>query len=185
MASLYEMANEWSIRDLKKEYSRLRWNFLKQITRLAEAQPNNKKAAQYLKGGYKYPLEIAKIKELKGRKNWTEKEFRADWAVRVAELQGLTQAKTLSLSGQREIRNSIISSLNNAGYTSINRKNFNKFTSLMNFLKSQGVLPELYEGTNFTEQVNDWIDGGLVTDLKLSQYIEQFEAEVESIDLFG
>lgn len=179
------MANEWSIRELKKEYTRLRDQFSKQIKRLAKAQPKNKKAAQFLEGGKKFQRTIREIENLYGRKNWTEKAIREDWAVRVAELQGLTQAKTLSLSGQREVRNRIIKSLNAAGYTSINKANFSKFSSLMAFLKDQGVLPDLYEGTNFNEQVDTWIDGGILSDPKLSKYIKDFEAYVESIDLFN
>lgn len=183
MPSLYEMANEWSVRELKREYNRLRNQFKKQIERLAEVDSGPKVRA-YMKGGYKHPKWISEIENLPGRKNWSEKAIKEDWATRVAELQGLTKARSLSISGRKAIRRDTIKTLQEIGYKNINNNNFDKFTSFMNFAKAQGVLDE-YNSKKRAEAFDEWINGGIVSDPELGKYIEEWNAAVESIDLFS
>ena len=183
MPNLYEMANEWSIRDLKREYTRLRNQFKKRIERLSKVDSGPKVRA-YMKGGYKYPKWVSEIENLPGRKKWTEKAIKEDWATRVAELQGMTEARSLSISGRKAIRRETIKTLQDMGYTSINNKNFDKFTSFMNFAKAQGVLDE-YDSKKKAEAFDEWISGGVVSDSEIGKYIEEWNAAVESIDLFS
>lgn len=183
MASLYEMANDWSVRELKREYSRLRDQFQKQIGRLAKVDTSARIQA-FTKGGYKFQRTIKEVENLRGRQNWSEKAIREDWARRVAELKGLTEARSLSLSGRKQIRKDTIQALKDQGFNSITEKNFDKFTSFMNFAKAQGVLNE-YESSNVAEAFNDWLESGILQDETLGGYIEEWNAAVESVDLFG
>ena len=183
MPSLYEMASEWSIRELKKEYTRLRDQFQKQIGRLAKVDTGPKVQA-FMKGGYKFQRTIKEIENLRGRQTWSEKAIREDWARRVAELKGLTEARSLSLSGRKAIRRDTIQSLKEQGFTSINEKNFDKFASFMNFAKAQGVLNE-YESASVAEAFDDWISSGVLQDETLGAFLDEWQATIRSIDLFG
>lgn len=183
MPSLYEMANEWSVRELKREYNRLRNQFKKQIERLAEVD-NSPKVRAYMKGGYKHPKWISEIENLPGRKNWSEKAIKEDWAVRVAELKGRTESRSLSISGRKAIRRETIKTLQDMGYTSINNKNFDKFTSFMNFAKAQGILEE-YDSDKTAQAFDEWLNGGVISDSEIGKYIEEWNAAVESVDLFS
>lgn len=182
MPSVYEMSKEWSINQLKKEYTRLRNIFQKQIGRLA-AIDNSPKIQAYLKGGYKYQRTIADIESISGRSKWSEKAIKEDWAVRVAELRGRTQARSLSISGRKAIRKEIINSLKEQGFTGINNTNFDKFTSFMNYCKDQGILDE-YDSHVVAEAFDQWITGGIVENDDLLQIIEEWNDTVESWDLF-
>ena len=73
MPSVYEYATEWTIPQLKKEYTRLRDAFQKQIGRLAQVDQSRKIQA-FLPGGYKHQRTIKEIENLRGRKNWSEKQ---------------------------------------------------------------------------------------------------------------
>ena len=183
MPSLYEMANEWSIRELKREYTRLRDQFKKQIERLAKVDSGPKVRA-YMKGGYKYPKMISEIENLPGRQKWSEKAIKEDWATRVAELRGRTEARSLSISGRKAIRRETIKTLQDMGYTSINNKNFDKFTSFMNFAKAQGILEE-YDSDKTAQAFDEWLNGGVISDSEIGKYIEEWNAAVESVDLFS
>lgn len=182
MPSVYEYSREWSVSRLKKEYSRLRAQFDKQIKRLSKFDQSPKIQA-YLPGGYKNPRTIKDIESLRGRKDWSEKAIREDWAVRVAELKGLTKARSLSLSGKKAIRKDIIKSLQKDGYTSINNKNFDKFTSFMNFAKSTGVIEE-FGSKETAEAFDTYLKGGIIENPDLAQIIQEWESTVESYDLF-
>ena len=182
MPSVYEMSKDWSVGQLKKEYTRLRNIFQKQIKRLAEVDKTPKIQA-FLPGGYKYTKTIKDVESLKGRQNWSERALKEDWAVRVAELKSLTQARSLSISGRKAIRKDAIESLNNAGFTGINNANFDKFTSFMNFAKEQGVLDQ-YDSDTVAEAFDQWINGGIVENEDLQGIIEEWNGAVESIDLF-
>ena len=183
MPSLYEYATDWSTKELKKEYTRLRDQFQKQIGRLAKVDTSSRVTA-FLEGGYKYQRKIKEIENLRGRQHWSEKAIREDWARRVAELKSLTEARSLSLSGRKAIRKDTIQQLQEQGFTSINNKNFDKFTSFMNFAKAQGVLDE-YDSNNVAEAFDDWLSGGILEDSTLAGIIQEWEAVAESIDLFG
>ena len=182
MPSVYEYATEWTEKDLKKEYTRLRNQFQKQIGRLAQVDLSQKVQA-FLPGGYKFQRTIKDIEQLRGRKNWSEKARKEDWARRVAELQQLTEARSLSLSGRKKIRQETIQSLKEQGFESINNKNFDKFTSFMNWAKRNGVLDE-YESNQVAESFDQWIAGGIVDDEELGALIQEWEDTVESVDLF-
>ena len=103
MPSVYEYATQWSEKDLKKEYTRLRDQFQKQIGRLAEKDQSARVKA-FLPSGYKYQKTIKEIENLRGRKGWSEKSRREDWARRIAELRELRSARSLSISGRKKIR---------------------------------------------------------------------------------
>lgn len=183
MPNLYQMASEWSTKELKKEYTRLRSRFVKQIERLSAARPNDRKVKIYGKGGYKYPLEIAKIESTKGRAGKDEKYIKEDWAFRVAELQQMVNAPSLSLSGRQRTKRKIITSLQESGYK-INNKNFDLYTSFMNFINEK--YSEFYE-PRYAEIFAEWINGGKVTDSDMEKYIAQWEEwkkKKESEDLF-
>lgn len=182
MPSVYEYATEWSVRELKKEYTKLRNQFQKQIGRLAKVDQSTR-VQQFLPGGYKFQKTIKDIENLRGRQNWTEKAVKEDWAMRVSELKQLTQARSLSLSGRKLIRKEAIQTLRESGYSSITASNFDKFVSFMNFAKSQGVLDE-YDSNQIAEAFNDWSSGGMIQDETLAGYIEEWQAASESIDLF-
>ena len=182
MPSLYEYATDWSTKALKKEYTRLRDQFVKQIQRLGEAKPEDKKAQLYGKEGKKYPKKISVIESLPYRKTMTEKEIRNDWAVRVAELEQLTKAPSLSLAGRRKTRRKIIKSLNAAGYKSINNKNFDDFYDFMNFIMDR--YKEYYK-TEYAEDFANWLAGGVVSDPKLKEYIDDWKKnKKDHVDIF-
>lgn len=181
--NLYEMATEWSTKELKREYTRLRDKFQKQIGRLSKVD-KSPRIQSFLPGGYKFQRTIKEVENLRGRQSWTEKAIREDWARRVAELQGLTEARSLSISGRKAIRRDTIEALQDMGYTNINNKNFDKFTSFMNFAKAQGVLKE-YDSSSVADAFNDWLDGGVLSDSDIGDYIGEWNAAVESVDLFG
>lgn len=183
MPSLYEMANEWSVRELKREYTRLRNQFKKQIERLSKVDTSPKVQA-FMKGGYKFQRTIKEIENLRGRQTWSEKAIKEDWATRVAELQGLTKARSLSISGRKAIRRDTIKTLQEIGYKNINNNNFDKFVSFMNFAKAQGVLDE-YDSKKKAEAFDEWLNGGVVSDPEIGKYIEEWSATVESVDLFN
>lgn len=183
MPSLLEYATEWSIAGIRHEYSILRTNFIHQIERLY-AKTGDPTLKPYLKGGYKFPRQIKDIENLKGRKNWTEKAKREDWAFRLTELQQLASRRLLSITGRKEIRKSSIASLQQQGYTSITDKNYNRFISFMNWAKGMGVLDE-YDSHVVLEAFDTWIDGGIVENETLMAYIEQWQSDSESIDLFS
>ena len=183
MPSVYEMSKDWSVKELKKEYSRLRDQFQKQIQRLSKVDQTPKIQA-FLPGGYKYTKTIKDVESLRGRQNWSERAVKEDWAVRVAELKSLTQARSLSISGRKAIRKDAIESLHNAGFSAINNANFDQFTSFMNFAKEQGVL-DLYDSDTVAEAFDHWVNGGIVENEDLQGIIAEWNGTVESIDLFG
>lgn len=183
MPSLMEYAQEWSIRDLKKEYTRLRNKFQKQIGRLAQVDPSAR-VKSFLPGGYKFQRTIKEIENLRGRQHWSEKAKREDWARRLTELRGLTEARSLSLSGRRQIRKDAIQQLRDDGFDNINEGNFDKFTSFMNFAKAQGVLNQ-YDSNEVAEAFDQWISGGLLEDNELGDYIAEWQDTAEAIDLFN
>lgn len=183
MASLYEMATEWSLPKLKKEYTKLRDAFQKQIGRLSQVDQSRKIQA-FLPGGYKHQRTIKEIENLRGRKNWSEKAKREDWARRVAELQELRSSRSLSISGRKAIRKDRIQSLKKQGLTSINNSNYDKFVSFMTWAKDSGVLDE-YGSDQVAEAFDQWISGGLVENEELADYLEEWQSDVESADLFN
>lgn len=183
MPSLLEYATEWSIARIKKEYSKQRTNFIHQIERLYE-KTGDPTLKPYLKGRYKYPRQIKDIENLKGRKNWTEKATREDWAFRLSELQQLQARRLLSITGRKAIRKDTIKGLQDRGFKSINDSNFNRFTSFMNWAKDLGVLDE-YESQVVAEAFDQWVSGGIVENETLLAYINQWQSDVESIDLFS
>ena len=176
-----EYAQEWTIRDLKKEYTRLRNKFQKQIKRLAGVDPSPRVMA-YMPGGYKFQRTITEIENLPGRQKWSEKSKREDWARRLTELRGMTEARSLSLSGRKQIRKDAIRQLQAEGYN-ITEKNYDKFVSFMNFCKAQGVLDQ-YDSDFVAESFDQWMSGGLLEDNELGEYIELWQDTVDAIDLF-
>lgn len=183
MPSLLEYATEWSIAQIKKEYSKQRTNFIHQIERLYK-KTGDPTLKPYLKEGYKYPRKIQDIENLKGRKNWTDKTIREDWAFRLSELQQLQARRLLSITGRKAIRNDTIKALQDLGLQSINDSNFDRFTSFMNWAKAMGVLDE-YDSHLVAEAFDQWINGGIVDNETLLSYINQWQSNVESIDLFS
>lgn len=183
MPSVYEYANEWSIRDLKKEYTKLRNQFQKQIGRLA-AVDQSQKVQSFLPGGYKFQRKIKDIENLRGRKNWSEKAIREDWARRVSELQQLTKARSLSLSGRKAIRKDTIQALKEQGYENINNSNFDKFVNFMNYAKRNGVLDE-YNSETVAESFDQWLSGGILDNEELSIIIQEWDEAADAIDLFS
>lgn len=182
MPSVYEYATEWSEKDLKKEYTRLRDQFQKQIGRLAEKDQSARVQA-FLPGGYKYQKTIKDIENLRGRKNWTERSRREDWARRIAELKELRSARSLSISGRKAIRKETIQTLKEEGLTGINSSNYDQFVNFMNFAKAQGLL-EQYDSQQIAEAFNDWVEGGILENDELAAYIEEWSADVGAVDLF-
>lgn len=186
MPSVYEYATEWSVEQMKKEYTKTRNIFMKQIKRLSKAKPNEARLKEYLEGGYKHPRKIIDIENLRGVKNYSDKERKEMWAYRLAELKQMQAAKTLSLSGRKTIRKSIIKSLQEGGFTSINDKNADKFFAFMNWAKSQGITEE-YGSDVVKNAYQQWVEGGVITDPQLAAYIQEFEDlynNPESVDLF-
>lgn len=181
MPSLFEYA-QMEEAALKKEYSRLRSQFQKQIGRLA-AVDKSKRIQAFMPGGYKYQRTIKDIEQLRGRKSWSAKARREDWARRIAELQSLTSARSLSLSGRKQIRKEALATLKESGLTSINASNYDKFISFMNFAKQAGVLDE-YASNTVADAFNEWIGGGTIEDESLAAYIQEWSETAESIDLF-
>lgn len=182
MPSVYEYATQWSEKDLKKEYTRLRDQFQKQIGRLAEKDQSARVKA-FLPSGYKYQKTIKEIENLRGRKGWSEKSRREDWARRIAELRELRSARSLSISGRKKIRQETIQTLKEEGLTGINNSNYDKFVSFMNFAKSQGLLDQ-YDSQQIAEAFNDWVEGGILADDELAAYLEEWAENVGSVDLF-
>ena len=182
MPSVYEYATEWSERDLKKEYSRLRDAFQKQIGRLAEKDQSSRVKA-FLPGGYKYQRTIKDIENLRGRKNWTERSRREDWARRIAELKELRSARSLSISGRKAIRQETIKTLKEEGLTGINGSNYDQFVNFMNFAKAQGLLDQ-YDSQQIAEAFNDWVEGGILENDELAAYLEEWSDSAGAVDLF-
>ena len=182
MPSVYEYATEWSEKDLKKEYSRLRDAFQKQIGRLAEKDQSSRVKA-FLPGGYKFQRTIKEIENLRGRKNWTERSRREDWARRIAELKELRSARSLSISGRKQIKQDTIRTLKEKGLTAISGNNYDKFVNFMNFAKAQGLL-EQFDSDQVAEAFNTWIEGGILENDELAAYIEEWSDSVGAVDLF-
>lgn len=181
MPSVFEYA-QLSEKELKSRYSELRDKFQKQIGRLAEKDQSSRVKA-FLPGGYKFQKTIKEIENLRGRKNWSEKSRREDWARRLTELEQLRSARSLSLSGRKQIRQQTIQTLKEEGYTGINKSNFDQFVNFMNFAKAQGLLDQ-YESQQIAEAFNDWVEGGILENDELAAYLEEWQDSAAAVDLF-
>lgn len=183
MPSLFEYATEWSEKSLLHKYSTLRKQFNEQIKRLG-AKVNDPRIEKFKKGGYKEQKTIRDIENLRGRKNWSEKARREDWALRITELEQLLKVRTYSLSGRAKIRSDTIKSLQEKGLKSVNNNNFDRFVSFMNWAKAMGILKE-FDSEKVVEAFDQWISGGVVEDDALAAYIDEWAANEGSVDLFA
>jgi len=181
MPSVFEYANEWTQEQLKTKYNELRKLFNDRIYRLAKVD-KSKKIAEY-RSGYKRPKSVSEIEKLPSRKNWTEKARQTDWATRVAELENLVNKRSLSLSGRKQIRQDSINKLQEQGFESIDNNNYDRFVSFMNWCKAMGVLND-YDSNQVAEAFDQWASGGIIDDDSLAYYINQWESDTESVDLF-
>ena len=152
MPSLFEYATEWSEKSLLHKYSTLRKQFNEQIKRLG-AKVNDPRIEKFKKGGYKEQKTIRDIENLRGRKNWSEKARREDWALRITELEQLLKVRTYSLSGRAKIRSDTIKSLQEKGLKSVNNNNFDRFVSFMNW--AMDYYSGTFSLTSFT-QTRNW-----------------------------
>ena len=183
MPSLFEYATEWSEKSLLHKYSALRKQFNEQIKRLG-AKVNDPRIEKFKKGGYKEQKTIQEIENLRGRKNWSEKSRREDWALRITELEQLLQVRTYSLRGRAKIRSDTIQSIRAKGIKSVNNNNFDRYVNFMNWAKAMGILEE-YDSDKVLEAFDQWVSGGVVEDDTLAAYIEEWAANEGSVDLFA
>ena len=183
MPTMYEYANDFSIKELKSIYSKMRSTFNKRINRLA-AVDNSAKIQAFQSGGYKYQRTVADIESSRGRNEWSEASKKKDWANRIAELESLLSARSLSITGRKEIRRDTIQSLQEQGYTGINNKNFDMFTSAMSYFKSIGILNQ-YDSETIVSAIDTYLDGGTILNAELEEIITNYFSSIDDTDLFN
>lgn len=183
MATLYEYEEDFTIQELKEQYKKMRVKFNKRIARLSEID-NSQRVGAFQRGGYKYQRSITDIENLQGRKNWTDKSIKSDWAKRVAELDVLLNTRTLSLSGREAIKRDTIQTLQDAGYTSINAKTYSGFVSFMNWAKQSGVLAQ-YDSEKLVEAYDSYLDNGELPDSVLESVLDDWFSLNSNEDIFG
>ena len=109
-------------REIRKEYSRLRSIARKRLQRLSE-------------GGYEmttaYRMNQNRYRTLK-ELNDSPKQL----AERLSDLSRFISARSSTVTGQKGIEQDRITSLHEAGYTWINRKNIKAFGEFMNYVKA-------------------------------------------------
>lgn len=182
MPTIYEYEKAYTIEQLQKEYARKRRVFNKRIARIAEVDSSSRIAA-YQRGGYKEQRTVTQIEQLRGRSKWDKKTQIKDWAKRLAELDNLLAARSLSLGGRAAIRRETIRTLQERGY-SITAKNYDNFVKLMNYLKEAGIL-EQYSSEYVREQYEIYMSGGEVEDSTLQALLDAFiGGETNAVDLF-
>ena len=183
MPTMYEYVNDFSVKELERRYAKLRAKFNKRIERLYEESPSDK-IRSFKKGGYKYRLAVSDIQKLPDRNTWSNEQIKKDWAVRLAEIESLLEARSLSLSGLKAIRRDTIATLRQRGYSAINNSNFDAFTAAMNYLKSIGILQQ-YDSDKVAEAVDTYLDGGQIEDSELAEIISSYFSAIDDSDIFN
>lgn len=124
--------------ELRKEYSRLRQVANKRLNRMKGTR--YEKTQTYLKNAGKYGT-IAEIEKevLKHAKKLTpdkaERYVNAHIAKKVSDLYRMLTSKTGSIKGMREVEKRTIDTLNERGFTFINKNNIHQFGEYMEYLR--------------------------------------------------
>lgn len=183
MPTIYEYEKAYTIEQLKREYARKRRVFNKRIARLAEVDTSSRIAA-FQAGGYKEQKTVTQIEQLRGRSKWDKQTRLKDWARRLAELDNLLEARSLSLGGRAEIRRETVRTLQERGF-SITSKNYDSFVKFMNYLKESGILNQ-YSSGYVLEQYDIYTSGGEVEDSTLQALLDAWTGgEINAVDLFS
>lgn len=107
--------------DYRKEYSRLRKIANERLKRLSESEYRSSQAYQINKHGF------PKLGDL------TDGAFKFE----LYRLQKFVSARSSSVTGQREIEKTTISSLRSSGYTFINKSNYRKFIDYIEQIRAK------------------------------------------------
>lgn len=125
--------------ELRKEYSRLRQTANKRLQRMEGTRYETTQT--YLRNAGKYgTLEqiekqaLANAKKLKPEA--AQKYVDAVVAKKLADVYKFLTAKTGSIRGMQKVENEIIETLNERGYTFVNKKNIQQFGDYMEYLRS-------------------------------------------------
>ena len=124
--------------ELRKEYSRLRQTANKRLDRMQGTK--YEKSQTYLRNAGKYTT-LAQIEKeaLKHAKKLSpeaaQKYVDAHVAKKLSDLYKFLTAKTGSIRGMQRVENEIINTLNERGYTFINKKNIQQFGEYMEHLR--------------------------------------------------
>lgn len=129
-------------KELRKEYSRLRDISQKRLKRLGESEFNKSQTYLYNKSRY-IPL----------------KQIKSDAQLRfyLTDLANFISAKRSTVSGARQVISDRIATLNERGYSFINKDNIVAFGNFMNYMK-QTHLDAIYDSDQSAEFWNDYIE---------------------------
>lgn len=125
--------------DVRKEYSRLRQTANKRLQRM---EGTRYEATQtYLRNAGKYgTLEQIEKQARANAKNLkpeaAQKYVDAVIAKKLADVYKFLTAKTGSIRGMQKVENEIIQTLNERGYTFVNKKNIQQFGEYMEYLRA-------------------------------------------------
>ena len=144
-----EMMARDNLRSLKAEYTRLRDIAQKRIKRLGESEFKESKAFTNNRTGFK------KLKELDIR----------DLPKAFSELSKFVSAKGSTVTGQRQIREKTINTLQEQGL-GVNKKNYNKVIKIFEEMRKQKItygsdkVVELADSMLYLDdqQTNQWLD---------------------------
>lgn len=152
--------------DYKKEYSRLRKIANQRLKRLGESEYRTLQAYQINKHGF------PKLGDL------TDGAFKFE----LYRLQKFVSARSSSVTGQREIEKTTISSLRSRGYTFINKSNYRRFTEYLEQLKAKNN-GRLYDSDRVVDVFELSERKGFTTDDIIENYEFFYEHYDEIIDM--
>lgn len=117
-------AKELTDKELRKEYSRLRSIARKRLERFEGTEWTTSQIYQYNKEGFK-PL----------------KEIKSDRELRylLSDVARFITAERGSVSGLEKERRQAVKTLNERGYTFVNKKNFRKFAEFMEYVRTANL----------------------------------------------
>lgn len=130
------------LKELYKEYSRLRRNLTKVIGR--DFAKGNKRAAEYMPGGQIHSMfmkSIAEIKALPGRKGWSKAQLERDMQLRIEDLQRIKDTGDIGIRAARQrqaaANEAILETLHESGYEHISKSTLKSFGRFMDAMREQ------------------------------------------------
>lgn len=117
------LSRNYSYDELKTEYKRMRDNLRKNVERI-------KKSADFFDAQV-----VETYNQFEAPLNYDKLQL----AMKLSNLENVLSANTATLTGLREQRESVIKTLNDRGYTEINKGNFREFTAFMNATRSLAI----------------------------------------------
>lgn len=130
-----EGAKSLTDKELRKEYSRLRSIARKRLERFEGTEWTDTQTYKAYKEGFK------PIKDIKD-----ERELR----YQLTQVARFVTTETASVSGLEKQRKQAIETLNDRGYSFVNKKNYHKFTDFMEYVRTSSIA-KLYDSNQVAE----------------------------------